>query len=156
MTEFNGKKIRSVSDLMDIVADSEINKNVTVKAWREGKERSFTVKIAERPEQATMRPAPRMEKTPNSTAVGDMGFSVAEPNAAIRRHFDLEADVDRPVVVEVTSGSKAARAGLLPGDVILDVNRKETKKPGDVSKEMKSGKNTLRVARQGSVLFLIL
>jgi serine protease Do len=156
VTEFGGRKVRGISELMDQVADAEIGRDVKVKIIREGKERTLTVKIGERPEQVRLPPAPKLDKAAGVLSDSDLGFSLAEPNEQIRRNFELEGDVTRPVVVEVVPGSKSARAGLLPGDVILDVNRKEVKKPGDVTKELKKGKNTLRVARQGSVLFLVL
>ncbi|MFN7728204.1 MAG: trypsin-like peptidase domain-containing protein [Bdellovibrio sp.] len=156
VTEFGGRKVRGISELMDQVADAEIGRDVKVKIIRDGKERTLTVKIGERPEQVRLPPTPKLDKAAGVLSDSDLGFSLAEPNDQIRRNFELDSDVTRPVVVEVTPGSKSARAGLLPGDVILDVNRKEVKKPSDVTKELKKGKNTLRVARQGSVLFLVL
>lgn len=156
VVEFAGKKIKSVSDLMDLVADSEVGVDVKVKVIREGKDKTFTVKMGERPDQVKLKPALKPEKSLGLLADADLGFSVTDPNPQVRKHFELEEDVDRPVVAEVIPGSKSARAGLLPGDVILDVNRKEVKKAADVSKELKKGKNTLRVSRQGSVLFLVL
>ncbi|MBX2995800.1 MAG: trypsin-like peptidase domain-containing protein [Bdellovibrionaceae bacterium] len=156
VTEFGGRKVRGISELMDQVADAEIGKEIKVKVMRDGKDRSFNVKIGERPEQTRLAPAPKLDKNAGMASDSDLGFTLAEPTEQIRRNFDLEADVNRPVVVEIAPGSKSARAGLLPGDVILDVNRKDVKKPADVSRELKKGKNTLRISRQGSVLFLVL
>ena len=56
----------------------------------------------------------------------------------------------------VDEKSPAAKAGLLPGDLILDVNRKEIKTVKDLMKDIKKGTNTLRVFRDGTILFIII
>lgn len=156
ITEFGNRKIKTLSELMDQVADAKAGSNIKVKIIREGKEKILSITIGERPENLQAkkwgRPTPVSPDHNNK----DLGFSVVDANTQIRQQFGIESDVDRPVIVDVVSGSKAAKGGLLPGDVILDVNRKETKKASDVTKEIKKGKNTFRIVRQGAVLFLVL
>jgi len=155
--EFNGKKITSANELRDAVADAEINKPSTVKILREGKERSLKVPIAERPSDNKNIFKPRgQNKNLGTNAPLNLGFSVQDINPELRKEFQIPDDVKKPVIVGVVSGSPAARAGLLTGDVLLDINRREVKTVTDVQAGLKKGANTLRVFRSGTVLFLML
>ncbi|MGZ9140620.1 MAG: PDZ domain-containing protein, partial [Nitrospira sp.] len=62
------------------------------------------------------------------------------------------------VVTKVEPDSGAEKAGLMPGDVIREVNRQPVKSVKDfenVSAHMKKGENVLiLVNRQGNALFL--
>ncbi|NJK90315.1 MAG: hypothetical protein HC923_13640 [Myxococcales bacterium] len=51
----------------------------------------------------------------------------------------------------------AARAGLRPGDVIVEVNRRPVQGPRDATSILDSskGKVLLRVVRQGSAIYVV-
>lgn len=157
VVEFNGKKIKSSRELQDAVAGAAIGSSVPLKVIREGKSKALNIKVAERPEEA--KPFQRAgqksqhfgEKDPHN-----LGLQIADANDAIRRDFNLEPDVKKPVIVNIEPGSPAARGGLLPGDVVLDVNRKEVNKAADVNKLLKKGTNAFRVYRQGTMLLLMI
>ena len=154
ITEFNGHKIGSSAELSNAVADASIESEAKVKIVREGKNKTLTIKVAERPEGRL-----RSKMNRKSTAgqnLGTTGFTVANPDSDLRKEFNLEEDIKKPIVTEVVPGSPAASAGILPGDIILDVNRKDVNSAQEVTKQIKKGSNTLRVARQGAFLFLIL
>ena len=153
ITEFNSKKITGAMDLFRAVADSPSGEPAKVKAIREGKSINLSVTVGERPDQqkAAARPGKKIEHFGQKH---DLGFQVSDPNDGIRRDFQLEVDVKKPVVVNVTPKSPAANSGLMAGDVILDVNRKEVNSASDVMKGLKKGTNTLRIFRQGVILLL--
>jgi len=156
VTEFNGRKISNSSELRDSVADAEIGANAKMIVNREGKSRTLTIKVAERPDLNAKMKAKAPKKAGGTTAPFETGFSVSDSSAELRRDFGIEDDVRRPIIVDVVRGSRASNSGLLPGDVVLDVNRKEVTSAADVAKQLKKGSNTLRIARQGTVLFLML
>ncbi len=156
ITEFNGRKITGSSQLRDAVGDAEIGKEAKVKLIREGKPKTMTVKIAERPDVAKVQPRNALKKNTGVQAPHDFGFAITDANPDVRKEFNLAEDIKRPVITDVLPGTPAARAGLLPGDVILDVNRKDTPSAQEVTKQLKKSSNTLRVSRDGSVLFLVL
>ncbi|MBX3017953.1 MAG: trypsin-like peptidase domain-containing protein [Bdellovibrionaceae bacterium] len=155
IVEFNGKKVEDSGSLRTIVADTPVGQKVPVKVVRDGKNRSLSVAVGERPEAPTARRVPRKEHR-GTTAPHDLGFTVSDMNANLRKDFEIPEDVKKPVVIDISRGSAAAQAGLLPGDVILDINRREVHSSADVMKGLKKGTNTLRVFRQGTVLFLMI
>ncbi|GIL16305.1 MAG: serine protease MucD [Oligoflexia bacterium] len=155
ITEFNSKKIKNSSELRDAVADASIGSSIPLKVIREGKTKSLQVVVSERPDSSTPKKQRDQKKFTGTKAPHDLGFTVVDPNPVVRKEFDLEDDVTKPVVVEVERGP-AALAGLMAGDVILDINRKEVSTASDVTKGLKKGTNTLRVARQGSIVFIMI
>jgi S1-C subfamily serine protease len=62
-------------------------------------------------------------------------------------------------VLEIKAGSKAGRAGLRPGDVILRTNHKRIESMKEMKEAVKENENRpmlIRVKRQDSSLFLVL
>jgi S1-C subfamily serine protease len=53
------------------------------------------------------------------------------------------------LVSSVDAGSSAEKAGLKPGDVIIAIDGRSVRNPGDFSREMRSenGKVTLKIVR---------
>jgi len=156
VTEFNGKKINSSNDLRDAVADAPIGKLATLKIIREGRERTIKVVISERPNEPGLFKNRGMSRSLGISAPLNLGFSIQDLTPELQKEFQLPEDIKKPVVVGVVPGSPAARAGLLTGDVLLDINKKEVKSAQDVTSSLKKGSNTLRVYRSGAVLFLMI
>lgn len=156
ITDFNGKKIKDSSDLGRAVADTTVGTKVKAKILREGKEKALEVTVAERTDSRMRKALQRGKNQFGEAAPNDLGFMVADINESLVREFELPADVKRPVIVRVEEGSQAARAGLLPGDLILDVNRKEVTTTAAFFKNLKKGTNTVRIFREGAVIFILL
>lgn len=154
ITEFNSKKITGAGDLFRAVGDVPMGETVKVKVIREGKPVTLTTAVGERPEKPVAQRQLRRVETRGQKH--ELGFQIADPNDSIRKDFRLEADVKRPVIIGVIPQSPAGQAGLLPGDVVLDVNRKEVNSAAEVMKNLKKGTNTLRIFRQGAILLLAL
>lgn len=86
------------------------------------------------------------------------GVTVDDITAQTRRQFNLPAQLSGAVVVEVDPASPAARAGLRPGDVILDINRQRVtnaEKAARLSEEVKGDRVLLRVWSQGGSHFVV-
>lgn len=154
VTEFNGRKIKNSTEFRDAVADAAIGSEATAKIIRDGKSHTLKVSILE---QSNARSLGGKLKT--SENVGqksqELGFSVANVNDTLREEFGLSPGVDKPVVTEVERDSRAAEAGLMPGDVVLDVNKKDVRTAADVLKQIKKGSNVLRIARGGGIMIVV-
>ena len=110
---FDGKQIKDTHDLPYVVAQTPVGKTVMVELIRKGQGKKLQVIMGELAEE---RKAPVIsEETP------DLGFSVDEITPEIARHFGL-SDTKGIVVTTVKEGTPAAEAGLMPGDVILEID----------------------------------
>ncbi|MGZ3803660.1 MAG: trypsin-like peptidase domain-containing protein [Pseudobdellovibrionaceae bacterium] len=155
VTEFNGKKIKSSTELVDAVGDSKIGSSVTLKAIRDRKPVTIKLTVLSRPNFAAMNRGNVSPKNYNGQkAPFGLGFNVADLNEELRTEFQIPAEVTNPMIIEVERGSIASMADLRVGDLILDVNKKEVSKALDVSKYLKKGTNILRLAR-GSQLMIV-
>ncbi len=157
ITEFDGKKVESVQSLVNMVADTPIGSKVKVKLFREGKSRTMEVAISDRPENPRLRKSEKnTRKFYGQKAPNDLGFSMSDINDQLKKDFNVSAEVgNHPIVIEVESGSRADEAGLMAGDVILEVNRKEVKSIQEVTSQLKKGTNTLRIARGNGVAIIM-
>lgn len=152
--EFNGKKVSAPQELMDEVSDAPIGKPVKITIMREGKTQTLTLLLTERAVEA--RHGRDVKKYTGQKAPFDLGFVVSDMNDNVKKDFQLETPGMHPVITEVSIQSSAADAGLEPGDVILEVNKKETRTSVDVLKLIKKGTNSFRIARSGGFAIIVL
>lgn len=121
--EFNGKEVKSVGSLRNMVSQSKVGSEVRVKILRSGKEYSFNVVIAELPKESAGVPQePSFEDYQRSAL---SGITVMELTKEVARQLGLGANEKGVVVVRVDQGSTAEDAGLKKGDVIQEVDRKK-------------------------------
>lgn len=57
---------------------------------------------------------------------GQLGVGIQDVSAELQKAFDLENGQQGVLVTSIAEGSEAEKAGLLPGDVIISVDGKET------------------------------
>ena len=67
----------------------------------------------------------------------------------IARRLDLPATGGGAIVVDVDRNSPAARGGVIPGDVILEVNRQKVANVSQINRELQKIQN-------GQVAFLLI
>ncbi len=156
ITEFNGKKIENTRDLMDAVGDGPIGSKAKVKLIREGKAKNMEVTIGERPSPNVVKKTVEKKEYIGQQAPQDMGFSIADMTDDLKKEFNVNTEVTKhPLVVSVEPNSKADEVGLMPGDVILEVNRKAVTSTKDAMNHFKQGTNTLRVSRGGATAIIM-
>jgi serine protease Do len=155
--EFDGKKIKSSSDLMNAVADSKIGVAIPLKVIRDGKNKNLSIEIGERP---SARVAHKNELPKNQMGQKDkldIGLSVSDLTPQLREEFQIpDAIENHPIVLEIQNDSPALRSGIRPGDLILDVNRKEVKTAKEVLSSLHKGTNTIRIARGEGIRIFVL
>lgn len=154
VVEFNGKKIRNSTELIDAVADAEIGKASSAVIMRGTKKMNYKITVAERPEEKMAKAPREKEAAQGQEAPHKLGFSVTNPNPSNRADWGFPEEMDSPFIIAVQRDSLASRAGLRVGDIILDVNKVSVNSAQDVIKNLKSKDNTLRIARGGRILIV--
>lgn len=154
VTEFNGKSIKTARDLIDAVSDAPIGKAADLKILRNGKKMTLNIVVAERMENRSRGPVTKTYQ--GQKAPFGIGFTIMDPTPELREEWGLPNDISQPVVVETERSSIASKSGLKVGDIILDVNKVDVETSKDVLKNLKKGKNTIRIARNARIQIISL
>ncbi len=118
--QFNGAPIERTSDLPRLVGATPIGSRATVAVWRKGSQIEIPVNIVElEDDKAKKVPVKKSkaEQVPNA-----LGLQVSDLADAQRKELKLEGGV----LVDASDGV-AARAGVRPGDLILELNNADVK-----------------------------
>ncbi len=154
--EFKGVKVTNVRQLQREVAQSPVNQPAPVKIIRDKQPMTLTIVLGEQP--ADLSAAAPSSTPQNEAAAERYGFSVQDLTPEIRSQLNLgnEAGV---VVSSVEDGGPAAKAGLQPGDLITEANRKPVKAAADfvqMVRQLRRGANLLLlVRREGNTQFVV-
>jgi serine protease Do len=152
--EFNGKKVSDSRQLKLQVAATKPGETAPVKILRDGEEQTLQVRVKE-------LPGDQVAKNDNSKAddSGTLnGVTVDDIDAKARRDLGLPQNLKGVVVTEVDPNSAAAEAGLQPGDVITEINRKPVKTAEEAVKmteEPEDKTSLLRVWREGKNRYVV-
>jgi len=147
--EVNGKKIKDVESLRNIVAQSKIGSIITLKVMRDGKTIFLNATVQELPkklaEVAPKAPEENLFSGGNTLA----GFSVINLTQDIAKQLGLPRNERGVVIVRVEPYSVAEEAGLKKGDVIQEINKKRVKNLRDFH-------NIISHIREGDTLLLFI
>lgn len=150
--EYHGTPVEDGVALQRLVTRTSVGTKVPLKVIREGHELEMTVKIGEQPDEAKVA---KMEKAETDSSL--FGLAVEDLDQETAKGLGLNGK--RGVVVtKVAPDSGAERAGLMPGDVIREINRQPITSVKDFEKaasDVEKGGNVLiLVNRRGNSLFL--
>ncbi len=153
ITSFQGNAIEDAVTLQRAVTRAAVGSKATMKVMRDGHEKEMTVTIGELPEN------PQVAKADiGSSDQGLAGLAVQELDRETAQELGLKGKPQGVVVTSVEPDSEAERAGLMPGDVIREINRKPVVSMKDydrVASDLKKGQNVLvLINRRGASLYL--
>jgi len=153
ITAFQGTPIEDAMTLQRAVTRSPVGSKAAVKITRDGQENDLSVTIGELPDNQQVAKA--------ETGSSDQllaGLAVQELDRETAQELGLKGKLQGVVVTNVVPESEAERAGLMPGDVIREINRKPVTSMKDydrVASDLKKGQNVLvLINRQGASLYL--
>ena len=156
VVKIDGQPVETTGHFRNAIAGGGASKNVTLELYRDGKLTSLSVALGEMPQDKTISGGP--SNNSGSASGGLDGLSLSELTPEIRQRLDLGSDVPKGLAItRVAPGSPAARAGLRPGDVLLEVNRKAigtVREFEDIYGKTK-GNVLLLLYRQGSTVFVV-
>lgn len=145
---FDGHEISESSQLPARVGATAVGRNVPVVVLRDGKETRLEVTIQQ------------LQDGEGGALAGSgqsvLGMNVTGLDAPTRKELKIEGGLR---VTQLNDGP-AARAGIRPGDVLLEINGEKLTKPSDLEKAAKAlPKNkpvAVRLLRDGAPMFLAL
>jgi serine protease Do len=120
IAQLNGQKIVNGSALQVAVSEMAPGTKITLGILRDGKPTTLNLTVGQFHGNSEVADNGSEDGQPN----GKIGIEVGNLTAEARQQFNVPEQVHGVVVQNVRSGSPADDAGLQPGDVILEVNRK--------------------------------
>lgn len=150
--ELDGKPVKSMRRLPRIVAETEIDKDVEVVVWRDGKRKTLTVKIGElTDDKITKASVPGKAPPTAGRELKTMGMTLSALSADLKAKYKLPDEIKGVVVTGVEVDSIAGEKGLREGDIIVEAGQNEVKSP----KEVKAKIEEARKAGRRSILLLV-
>ena len=150
VTQIDGQKIESAADVVDYVSARKVGTKVTLAYLREGKNGKLPVTLGELPEN----PYAAAEADAKKDKIG-VDLQTLTPDMA--GPLGLGPSAKGAVVTDVEPGSRAAKAGLRPEDLILEIDRKPIASAEDAVAVLGKGSKSahlLKVRRAGMVIFV--
>ena len=145
VVEVDGRKVETSRDLLLRVGALTPGTKVNVKVARDGDEKSLVVELGERPPKDLAANVPPAKPESADPDVLD-GVEVADLDAQMRKQFNLPEELKGAVVTKLDPDSPCAEAGIRPGDVIQEVDRKPVANASeavDMSEKVKKEKKVL-------------
>ncbi len=120
LRELNGKKIISSSSLQVAVSQIAPGTPIQLGILRDGKPETIKVTVGEFHKNTEMAD----NNGSGNSGHGKLGLAMANLTPDVRQQFNVPTQINGAAVESVRPASPADDAGLSPGDVILEVNRK--------------------------------
>jgi serine protease Do len=144
-----GREIKEMKDLPYLIASIPVGKKVTIDVIRKGAMKSVAVEIGELQEEKGPRVAARAR--PN------LGMALEELTPELAKRLGL-SETSGLVVVGVEKNTPAAEAGMLQGDIVLEIDQLQVRDLEAFNRKIESYKDgdtiLLLVKRQGVTLYL--
>ncbi|MBU2541386.1 MAG: Do family serine endopeptidase [Candidatus Omnitrophica bacterium] len=143
--EFDNNRIKDTRDLLKVVGESVVGNKAKIVVMRDGRRTTLQVKIGQRPSEEKLASG-RVDS-------GDIkerwrGLAVEGLNESLRRRYKIE-ERNGVVVVDVEPASLADDAGIVVGDIIVELNKNEVSNIVDFNriKENVKGDCLVRTSR---------
>jgi serine protease Do len=151
--ELNGKKIEDPATFRRTISTIEPKQKAKLLIFRDGKTKTVTVTVEPLPDEAGQEsPA-----EPKEGSLDKYGLQIQNLTPELAKRFQFETE-EGIIISEVEQGSPAAEAGLQPGMLIIEVNRKKVSTTNQLMAELKKADKRLllRVKNERGTFFVTL
>ena len=146
--EVNGKPISSRDDLVQLVVGLKPATTVPVRLLRDKSEKTLNVTIGELDLEAEGQRAAGDSEEEGDANEG-FGITLGNLTADRARRMGVPSGTSGALITDVDPNGSAARAGVRPGDIILQVNRKPVASAAEAVSALQS-------VRAGGTAFLLI
>ena len=157
VTAVNERKVRSNADLTNAIGLMAPGTAVELTLLRNNKPRKVTVTLGNFPDQDVLAKIEEQDQQEVGALPAGLSLQPIDPSAKnyaalkSRHNFTSKRGL---LVVQVAQNSKGEAAGIRPGDVLLNVNKKEVRTIDDFKRLYKETKKLLiQLEREGTFLF---
>jgi serine protease Do len=165
---FDDQPVPEMRRLPRLVAETDVDKTVTVTVWRRGSTETLEVTLGEleaaedagllvsAPEELPVDPKQTEEQ------FDALGLTLSGLTEGLRRDYGIAPNVNGVVITDVAPNSAAAEKGLRPGEVIVEVGQETVRSPDDVEARIREARSSgrrsvlLLVEREGDLRFVAL
>ncbi|MGA2091914.1 MAG: DegQ family serine endoprotease [Sedimentisphaerales bacterium] len=153
IVEMDGKMVDKAGELQRKIALKEPGKSVELVVIRDGSRKTITVKLEKRPSKE------QLEAGRGNAVVEKLGITVQNLTEDAAKQYGYE-DLKGVLVTNVEEDSPAAAAGIEPGCLIQEVNRKpvaNTRQFNDeIQKSVKTGRVMMLIRYENRSIFVVL
>ena len=160
ITKVDGREVTDSARLSLAIAQTAPGSEVQLELLRNGNRETVTATIEAQPDSKGRR------NRAGGLSRGDMqedegvlnGVAVTDLDPRARRQFDIPSRVEGALITDVDPNSASARAGLRPGDVLLEINRQPVTNADDavtLSAEAKEKKTLVKLWSRGSTIYTV-
>jgi serine protease Do len=137
----NDKVIADAHDLLLTVSQLTPGTQATLKVMRNGFSKTLTVTLGERPDSLAANGKQNDNADSDNSAADALdGVTVADFTPQVRQQLRAPENVLGALITDVAEDSNSANAGLLPNDLIVEINRSPVKNADDAVRLCKSAK----------------
>ncbi len=158
ITSVNGQPVEDSHRLSFTIGAVAPGTKLDLGVLRDGKSKTLSVTAAERPKAPRSRDAMEPEELASNDDGILNGVAVDDLDAAVRTQMSIPPRLKGAVITNVDPDSAAARAGLRPGDVILEINKQpvtSAQSAVELSAKVDSKKALVRIWSRGSTSFVV-
>jgi serine protease Do len=160
IVEYNGHPVNDSDALVALVVATKPGTTVPVTIYRDNQRKSLNITPDELDleAEASRRRGGGPDARPEPPTATDFGMQLEAITPDIARGADLPRGRGGAIVADVDRGSAAARAGVQPNDIILEVNRQAVTTLSQVTRALQNATSGtpvfLVVWRDGQELFI--
>ena len=150
---YNGKEISQMSMLPAMVASTNVGEKAKLVLIREGKKQDITVEIGRMDDEAAI-----LAGVETGTSK-KLGMTIQELTPKLAESLGIK-EAHGVIVTDVDSDSASEEAGILRGDIILEINRGKIENIAQYKKALQAAQNKnsilMLIQRDQNTLFIVI
>ncbi len=150
ITEVNSQKIGGAGDVVDFVSNQPIGARVLLHYMRDGRPAQTQVALGELPDEDA--------RQGDVQGQGKIGLALQTLTPDVAASLGIDRGTKGAVITDVATGSPAEQAGLRPGDVIVEIDRRPVASADDAVAALhgapRAGGHLLRVRGPNGTRFV--